>query len=455
MKKFPDHIYFLGIGGIGMSALARYFLDQGNQVYGFDRSQSSLCKTLESEGAKIQYDESVTVLESIWQNAGDNALVVRTPAVRSDNHLLQHFTQKGFTIKKRSEILGEITRYKRCLAVSGTHGKTTTSSMLAHLLHFGNRKTYAFLGGIATNFGGNYVKGNEETVVVEADEYDRSFLTLSPNIALMTNTDSDHLDIYGDPDQMLKTFREFSAKSRENGILIARHGIDVPADFTYGAEVEGADYSAQNIKIINGTYCFDLYHPKGVIREVKILLPGNHNVENACGAAAIALLEGISPENIRGGLATFKGVKRRFEYHLKTEKFVYIDDYAHHPSELSALIQTVKSLYPEKKLAILFQPHLYSRTRDFADDFAAVLSKVPNLGLMPVYPARELPEDGIESTALLKIISGNNSILVSKQEVRKWIHEVRPEVLVTAGAGDIELLVPLALEEMKKISDYD
>jgi UDP-N-acetylmuramate--alanine ligase len=453
MQGFPKHIFFLGIGGIGMSALARFFLDRGHEVYGFDRSRSELCIKLESEGARIQYTEEISCLNEIWKKANADTLVVRTPAVGVENKLLQHFSGGGFIVMKRAEVLGKITGHMQCLAVAGTHGKTTTSSLLAHLFHHAGRKVYAFLGGIATNFDGNYVKGNEETVVVEADEYDRSFLTLQPNTALITNTDSDHLDIYDNPEALTETFRTFGSGSREKGILITRSGIPVESDYTYAAGESQADYRAENIRISEGKYHFDLVFPNGKISDIALSLPGMHNVENAVGAATIALLHGIEPEKVKSGIGHFRGVKRRFEYHLNSGNRVYIDDYAHHPGELEALVKTIGQLYPGKTFALLFQPHLYSRTRDFADGFARVLGSVEHVGLLPVYAAREKPGAGMESSELYDRIRGNQTTLLEKSDIAGWIRKVSPDILVTAGAGDIDECIEEVQTIMQNLSE--
>jgi UDP-N-acetylmuramate--alanine ligase len=440
---FPVNLYFLGIGGIGMSGLARFFLQRGHKVAGFDRTQSQLTDELEQEGALICYNDEIKNFPQGWEV--ENTLIIFTPAVKEDNRLLHMARRRGFNIQKRAEVLGRITAEMRCLAIAGTHGKTTTSSILAHLCHAAGYHTNAFLGGIANNFGNNYVLGEENTVVVEADEYDRSFLHLRPNIAVITNTDSDHLDIYGDAESMQKTFRDFAQLSRKNGLLISRYGIDLEADYTYGLHPK-ADFRAEKITPGKGGYTFNFHHPKGEITGVFFPVPGRHNLENAVAAMAVCVLEGLDLEKVAQGARSFQGVKRRFQKHL--DEPVLIDDYAHHPTELSALIDAIEETYPKRKFALVFQPHLYSRTRDFLEEFASVLSRVPHPALIPVYPARETPDAGIESDAVFMKMNNPKKRLLTKENVAEWVAEVQPEVLVIAGAGDIELLIPSTKEAL-------
>ncbi len=444
MNSFPKHIFFLGIGGIGMSALARFFIDKGHRVYGYDRTETDLCRQLIDEGATIIYSE--TDLPALWQSSffGD-AMVVRTPAVREDNPILLTLRDQGYPVLKRSEVLGRITANMHCLAVAGTHGKTTTSAILAHLFHHSKRKVFAFLGGVATNYNTNYLKGEEHLVVVEADEYDRSFLNLVPNNAIITNTDSDHLDIYDSPEKMLKVFEEFAAMARVNGRLLVRHGIPIPSDYTYSVDCEEATFFANNIHVVDGVYRFDIVHERIIIQGIELALPGRHNVENALGAAALAFMNGVSPGDIRAGLNSFRGVHRRFAWHLRTNNHALIDDYAHHPTELKALISTVRALYPHHRIAVLFQPHLYSRTRDFADDFAEALDAVDCPALLPVYPARETPDCGIDSDALLQRMRNQNAESIKPEDVHEWLKNASPDVVVTAGAGNIDQHLTVAL----------
>ncbi len=435
--NIPTNIYFLGIGGIGMSGLARFFLERGHRVAGFDRNKSELTNSLEQEGAAIIYEDKIEWFPKDWKP--NNCLIVRTPAVKNDNQILRHLSENRYPMLKRAEILGLITKNMRCLAVAGTHGKTTTSSILTHLCHQGGHKAYGFLGGLAGNFQSNYVSGEIETVVVEADEYDRSFLHLRPNIALITNTDSDHLDIYESAENLLKTFDEFAGIAREKGIVIKRIGLDVQADFTYGLD-EKADFHATNIRTENGGYHFELVTPKSERQKMYFPLAGRHNLENAVGAAAAAIMDGVSIDQIAAGMQGFKGVKRRFEKHM--ENPVLIDDYAHHPTELEALINTIEEMWPESNYTLIFQPHLYSRTQDFLKEFAATLDKVPYPILLPVYPARELPEHGVDSEEILRLMKNKNARCIQKQELVNLIEETKPKVTVIAGAGDIELLIP-------------
>ncbi len=448
MMSFPTHIFFLGIGGIGMSALARFFLDQGHRVYGYDRSETSLCQQLVSEGATVIYSDAD--LPAAWQSPfSGNAMVVRTPAVRDDNSILMQLRNYGYPVLKRSEMLGRITSAMHCLAVAGTHGKTTTSAMLAHLFYHSNRKIYAFLGGVSTNYNTNYLKGEEDMVVVEADEYDRSFLKLSPNNGIITNTDSDHLDIYESPKAMLEVFEEFAAKVRSKGRLLVRYGIPIRCDYTYSVEHKEASFFADNIEIINGLYHFDIVHKKITIKGIKLALPGLHNVENALGAAALAFLNDLNPKQIREGLNSFRGVHRRFAWHFRTGVNALIDDYAHHPTELNALISTVKALYPDQRFALLFQPHLYSRTRDFADDFAQALDAVDFPALLPVYAARETPDCGIDSTALKHRMRNFNAKCIESEGIESWLYDNEPDVIVTAGAGDIDQYLPVVMKYLQ------
>lgn len=451
MSSFPTNIYFLGIGGIGMSALARYFLARGHRVYGFDRTQTDLCRTLEKEGANITYDESV--LQEEWRgDCQGDALVVRTPAVRENNLIYKHFVDAGFPMKKRSEVLGRITSGMTCLAVAGTHGKTTTTAMLAHLFHAANRQVYAFLGGVAVNYKSNFLEGNEPIVVVEADEFDRSFLHLEPNWAVITNTDSDHLDIYQSKDKLEESFRLFADKAKANGALIVQSEVDIPAKFTYTSGDAIADFKAVDIRIDNGVYAFRLCTPEGDIDHVTLALPGKHNVENAVAASALALMNGLTLEQVRSGLNTFLGVNRRFVWHHRHADFAVIDDYAHHPSELRALINTVLELYPQKKIALVFQPHLYSRTRDFVDEFAAELDRVDAPALLPVYAARENPDEGMDSSEIIKRMKNVSAVEVDFPFIGEWLEKENPDVVVSAGAGDVDQCMSDLLSFIQKKS---
>jgi UDP-N-acetylmuramate--alanine ligase len=432
-----ERIYFLGIGGIGMSALARYFAAKDYEVAGYDRNQSKICISLENASCHISYEDDLETIPSSFEKS-ENTLVVYTPAIPKTNSLLKYFTDKGHALCKRAEILGAITRNNQCLAIAGTHGKTTISSLLAYVLSDNQVDCSAFLGGIATDFDSNLRIGSNDMAVVEADEFDRSFLQLSPNWALISSMDADHLDIYGTAKHLEESFQLFSDKV-ENGNLIAKEGLNISSKHTYALDSDTADFSAINIRVEEGTYHFDIVYPKGICENVITGLPGIHNVENALAAFAMAYFQGVSPSGIVESIASFLGVKRRFECHVKTDHQVYIDDYAHHPKEIEVAIQSARELYPNKELTIIFQPHLFTRTRDFMDDFASALSAADNVMLLGIYPARELPIEGVNSKVLLEKITSQKKGLYSKSEFPKEITEI--EVLMTLGAGDIDVLV--------------
>jgi len=435
-----DHIerfYFLGIGGIGMSALARYFAAKSYEVAGYDRNRSEICVSLENASCQISYEDSLATLPMPFTSR-KNTLVVYTPAIPTTNCLLKYFTDNGYVLCKRAEILGAITRNNQCLAIAGTHGKTTISSMLAYVLSDNNVDCSAFLGGIATDFDSNLRIGSEKIAVVEADEFDRSFLQLSPNWALISSMDADHLDIYGTAKHLEESFQLFSEKV-ENGNMIAKEGLNVISRYTYALDSDTADFSAKNIRVEDGTYHFDLVYPKGLCENAITGLPGIHNVENALAAFAMAFCQGVSPSGIVDSLASFSGVKRRFEYHVKTDNQVYIDDYAHHPREIEVAIQSARDLHPNKVLTIIFQPHLFTRTRDFMDDFALALSAADKVMLLGIYPARELPITGVSSKVLLEKITCENKGLYLKSDFPEAITQT--DVLMTLGAGDIDLLI--------------
>jgi UDP-N-acetylmuramate--alanine ligase len=436
-----NELYFLGIGGIGMSALARYFHQRGAKVAGYDKTETILTRQLIQEGIDISYVDEEAELPLFARNI--NTAVVYTPAIPANNVLFTYFVNKGYPLHKRSQVLGEITQQSFTIAVAGTHGKTTTSSMVAHMLHQtvgGN----AFLGGIATNFSSNLVvHPTSNNTVVEADEYDRSFLTLSPDIAVITSTDADHLDIYGEHDELKKSFNDFAAKIKTGGHLIVRHGLEVnhANTVTYGIDALEADYNAHTIRVANGAYHFDLTTPSGLLTNLTIGLPGIHNVENSVAAFVVGFKMGISPDRIAQTLASFKGVKRRFEKIIEREDVVYIDDYAHHPKELEMCILSVRQLYPTKKITGIFQPHLFSRTRDFAQGFAESLSLLDELILLDIYPARELPLEGVSSAMLLDKVNLDKKSILPMQEVIADLAHRKIEVLLTLGAGDIDTLV--------------
>jgi len=450
MSEELEHIeivYFLGIGGIGMSALARYFKDQGLLVCGYDRNSSPLTQELEMEGIDVVLNDSVFELPAILRvSPKEKILVIVTPAVPSEHPQLKYFKSEGFTIKKRSVVLGLISNQHKTIAVAGTHGKTTTSAMIAHLLKDGGHECLGFLGGIAANYNSNILLSDKpEVCVVEADEFDRSFLTLHPAFAIITSMDADHLDIYGDKDSLQDTFFDFIKGIPSGGTLLLCEGLPHPQRedlniMTYGLS-DSADFSAKNTRIENGTYVFDFHYPGGRIENIACGLPGKHNMENAVAAIAIYTRGGFQDGTIANSMASFKGVKRRFESICKKKNFAFIDDYAHHPRELEVSIKSVRELYPNKVITGIFQPHLFSRTRDFADDFAKSLELLDQIILLPIYPAREEPIDGVDSQMLLDKINKDYKKLVDKSELLDLIKQLQPEVLMTLGAGDIDRLV--------------
>lgn len=439
--KDVNSVYFLGIGGIGMSALARYFLAQGCPVYGYDKTRTALTDQLEQEGAKIHFDEDKNKIPDTFQSIKENSIIIYTPAIPKTNKEFVFFKEQGAKLYKRSEVLGLITEDYFTIAIAGTHGKTTTSSMVAHVLTACGVDCIAFLGGISLNFNSNLVLNDKaKIVVVEADEFDRSFLTLSPNIALVTSIDADHLDIYGDHKEMCKTYQDFVNKINSEGVLITKPNLKNELFFkttkTYAIN-QKADYFADNISVEAGKYKVGINNQQ----KVQLGLPGIHNVENAIGAYAIASELNINPDKIRKALNSYKGVKRRFEYHINEPSLVYIDDYAHHPEELKFTIQSAKELYPFRKITGIFQPHLYSRTRDFMDEFAQSLSMLDEVILLDIYPAREQPIEGVNSQVLIDKITCDTKKLVTKSELIEYVSNIKLEVLLTLGAGDIDVFV--------------
>ncbi|WP_442588572.1 UDP-N-acetylmuramate--L-alanine ligase [Pedobacter sp. AW31-3R] len=432
-------VYFVGIGGIGMSAIARYFHKRGCQVSGYDKTRTLLTMALEEEGMLVSYTDEPSSLAGQFLSPAAATLIVYTPAIPKDSKLLNYFRDNGFDLKKRSQVLGIISKGQFCIAVAGTHGKTTTSSIIAHLLKDTGYGCTAFLGGIATNYQSNFLIGDNDVVVVEADEYDRSFLTLHPDIAVITSMDADHLDIYGDAAQLTESFRLFAAQLKEEGTLFVKKGLPIEKGITYSVDLDST-VRAENIRVEGSEFVFD-YKGDQQINDIHLLLPGKHNVENATVAIAVALKLGIDKELIKRAVASFTGVKRRFEYIVKEEKHIYIDDYAHHPEELRACFDAVRQLYPGHQLTVIFQPHLFTRTRDFADDFAAVLSTADELLLLDIYPARELPLEGIDSAFLLGKMTLKNSKVLSKDGVLEKIKQDKPALLLTVGAGDIDTLI--------------
>jgi len=432
-------VYFIGIGGIGMSALARYFNANNVAVSGYDRVETELTKKLVASGVSVHYVDDITQVTAAFLDK-KHCLVVYTPAVPATHKELAYFKKEGFTILKRAELLGLITKESVCLAVAGTHGKTTTSTMLGHVMEVNNTKATSFLGGISENYHSNLILGGTEVSVVEADEFDRSFLHLSPNIACITSMDADHLDIYGSGEALEATFGEFAAKVSQ--VLIVKKGLPING-LTYGIEEE-ADYSARNIKVVDGNYRFDIVMSDATVRDVEIHLPGRHNVLNSLAAFAMAHQYGIAVENIVDAFSSFKGIERRFSYRIKESDFVLIDDYAHHPTEINAVADAVREMYPGKKIVAVFQPHLYSRTKDFSEDFAQALAGFDSLLLLDIYPARELPMEGITSEWLLEKIQMDFKKSVTKDNLLAAINKEDAEVLVMMGAGDISV-------EIKKV----
>ncbi|MCB4798803.1 UDP-N-acetylmuramate--L-alanine ligase [Neotamlana laminarinivorans] len=425
-------IYFVGIGGIGMSALARYFHANNKEVVGYDKTETEITKSLEALGVKVHYSDDASYASSF---KNEDTLVVYTPAIPKIHGELNYFFDNDFQVLKRSEVLGLITENTFCLAVAGTHGKTTTTSILGHLMHECNVPLTAFLGGITENYNSNLILKGNEVSVVEADEFDRSFLTLSPNLACITSMDADHLDIYGSKDELTKSFEDFTKQLKPNGKLFVKNGLPLKG-ITYGIE-DDADYSVQNIKIENGTYVFDVKTPEAVLKNLHFNLPGRHNLSNALIALAMSVEYGCPHQQLAKALASYKGVKRRFSYHIKTDDLVFIDDYAHHPEEINAVHQAVREMYPNKKVLAIFQPHLFSRTQDFADEFAISLAKFDELFLLDIYPARELPIKGVNSSWLLSKIDNNNKKLVSKEHLINEIKSTQADIVLTIGAGDI------------------
>ncbi len=440
--KNTHNIYFIGIGGIGMSSLARYFVMNGKNVAGFDRVPTDITIGLEEIGVGIHYEDSVDLIAQNFKSSKDT-LVVYTPAVPLMHTELTYFSQNGFTVMKRSEVLGEITKNTICLAVAGTHGKTTTSTILGHILKESGVDATSFLGGIAENYNSNLILGGDKISVVEADEFDRSFLQLSPNIACVTSMDADHLDIYGEKDELEKSFKEFAAKVSDK--LIVCKGLPLKGQ-TYAVN-EKADYYADNIKIKNGTYIFDVKTPTEIITNVEFNLPGKHNVLNAVAALAMANNFGVSLQVIAKALLSFKGVHRRFSYRIKSKNLVLIDDYAHHPTEINAVLSSVREMYPTQKVLAVFQPHLFSRTRDFANEFAESLSRFDEVILLDIYPAREMPIQGITSEWLMNKMTLKNKKLSSKTELIHNIKQSNAVIKVVIGAGDIgEMVVDITKE---------
>ena len=443
-----NSFYFIGIGGIGMSAIARYFSTHGKQVGGYDKTPSEITNTLEELGAKIHFDDGINNIPTSFLNP-EETIVVYTPAISENNIELRYFLENNFTVLKRSEILGKITESTFCLAVAGTHGKTTTSAILGHIMTAVNATS--FLGGIAENYNSNLILGATEITVVEADEFDRSFLKLSPNVACVTSMDADHLDIYGDAESLHASFVAFAHKVSDT--LIVAKGLPLKG-LTYAIN-EVADYEALHLKIENGKYIFDVKTPSSEIKNIEFHLPGQHNVMNALAALAMADVYGISLESIKKHLLTFKGVKRRFSYKIKTADFVLIDDYAHHPTAINAVENSIREMYLNEKVLVVFQPHLFSRTKDFMNDFASTLSKFEEVLLLPIYPAREKPIVGVNSEMLLQKITSKHKRITKKNNLVKDIKNSSAKIVVMLGAGDIGEMINEVTSQLLKTLEND
>lgn len=442
--------YFLGVGGIGMSALARYFNHYGKIVYGYDKTESPLTKQLQEEGIQIHFEDNDELLKSLLSRFEENEILfIYTPAIPVTNSELLYVQKHQLNLQKRAWVLGEITKQFKTIAIAGTHGKTTTTSLVTHILKTAGINCFAFLGGISQNYNTNLILGDandsEAFVVVEADEYDRSFLTLHPFISVITSVDADHLDIYGSQNAMHQSYLQFASQTQKNGILIVKKTVDNDLNIKdkrliYSLNLD-TDFSATAIHIVDGQFCYDINSVIESVSQVAIGLPGLHNVENSIAAVAVAQQLGITGDVINKALRSFKGVKRRFDYRVKSKSIVYIDDYAHHPEELTAAITAAKQLYPDKVITGIFQPHLFSRTRDFVNEFAASLDLLDVCVLLEIYPAREQPIDGVNAQWLLDKMTCKNKSLVKKEQVIDFLKTQQYEVVMTLGAGDIDTLI--------------
>jgi UDP-N-acetylmuramate--alanine ligase len=453
-----DVVYFIGIGGIGMSALAKFFHSQGTKVSGYDKTPTPLTKEMEAIGIAVHYEEDVDAIPK------DAKLVVYTPAVPKEHKELLYYQQHDYKVVKRSDVLQMITQSSFNICIAGTHGKTTTTTMVAHLLRDSGFGCNAFLGGISVNYATNFWPSKKNVCVVEADEYDRSFLKLNPDIAVISAMDPDHLDIYGTPEAVEQAFIDFSGKIKPGGLLISKFGLgrgkELKGDqhMTYSLQNESADAYATNIRMNDGSYEFDVRIKDKKLENVKLNMGGMHNIENAIAAITIASSLEIDSDKIKSAVENFKGVKRRFEYIIKNKRLVFVDDYAHHPEELRALLNGAKTLFKQRKCTIIFQPHLYSRTKDLADGFAEVLDMADEIILLPIYPARELPVPGVSSEMILSKMKKDKKRVLSKEELLKWVKDYSTkidkeagEILLAAGAGDIDTLVGPIKEIVKNI----
>lgn len=451
-----DNVYFLGIGGIGMSALARWFMKKGTNVSGYDKTATNLTDELSVEGMQIHFDDSVDLIPAAVKNNKDRSLVVFTPAIPKEHKEYNFLKDNGFTILKRSEVLGLITKGYSTIGVAGTHGKTTTSSMVAHILKTAGKDMVGFLGGITSNYKSNLVMNGEVSdktlVVVEADEFDRSFLRLFPQIAIVTSADADHLDIYGDHESVIRSFQDYISQINKGGALIIHESVadrlagDVTHVTKYIYSMSRGQFFAGNITAKSGFFEFDL-HGFGKVEHIKLGVPGFHNIENAVAASVATSLCGVPLATIKSALESFSGVRRRFEFVVKGKNVIYVDDYAHHPKEIEAFLKSMKSMYPRRKLTTIFQPHLYSRTRDFAMEFAQSLSLSDEVILLEIYPARELPIPGVDANIIFKDITSGQKVLCGKNDLMKIVSERDIDILVTVGAGDIDTFV----EPLKKM----
>jgi UDP-N-acetylmuramate--alanine ligase len=442
--KNIQNIYFIGIGGIGMSALARYFRLQGRSVSGYDKTETALTKTLIEEGIPVSYTDDEDAIQK------DAQLVIYTPAIPQSHKGLKYFRDHGYTLMKRSDVLGLITRDSINVCVAGTHGKTTISTMIAHILRDSGLGSNAFLGGISANYNTNFWSHKNNIAVVEADEYDRSFLKLHPDIAVISSMDADHLDIYGTAEAVREAFVAFTKKIKSGGTLVQKHGLPIPKpggdiqQLSYHLTNDNADVYTRNLRIQEGNYVFDVEGPQVNLKNVQLNVGGRHNVENALAAITACRKLGLDGDRIIPSLHNFRGVRRRFEYHVRGMGPVYIDDYAHHPGELEALISSARELFPDRRMVVVFQPHLFSRTRDFADGFAEALDKADEVILLPVYPARELSIDGVSSASILNKMKKAKRKILDRQGILAWAATIQPQekiLLITAGAGDIDELV--------------
>jgi len=461
--KSRTGIYFLGIGGIGMSALARYFNSLNIPVAGYDRTETRLTRALVEEGMNVHYDDAVAEIPAVFKAdvSREQALVIYTPAMPATSAELGYFKDSGYRVLKRAEVLGMIAGEGACIGVAGTHGKTTVTSMIAHIMYASGVSSNTFLGGISANYGTNHIQsGDGQLVIAEADEYDRSFLFLHPNTAVVTSVDADHLDIYEDVASMTETYIDFTNNVVDGGVLLLSEGVydsvgnRVNADaelLTYS--IEGAtDYVAEGVRILEGSYTFDVRTPNGVMTTVALSMGGRHNIENAVAAIAVADKHGVPHEEIKSALGSYIGVKRRFELVNPSGPVIYIDDYAHHPSEISSALSSVKELYPGKKLTVLFQPHLFTRTRDFAEDFGKSLSEADRLLLLDIYPAREQPIDGVTSALIFDHVKLGDKLLCNKENAIEMIDFDKTDVLLTLGAGDIDQLVKPISQHIKTLN---